>query len=323
MIPLPPPPDRILYDNSANSELRCPRRAQLKLMLGLHTPADRNMLFGSAFHRAVESLSKWELPTEDGSYESFNLERFQLNGQPNTLAITQAASVEAANHYNLQGLDEDKLAIIVRKFYLEGQVPKPALGINSKPTVEIKFAQQLGKDEPPVVLCGTIDNLTVTTLGTDKTPYLVVTDYKSTSHKSPSHHLKGYMLDSQLPFYLWFLFHFRHTILPLELLALPLAARIRGIYVDLSPVFFADSDVITMSPRVIKDMDAVVNDSVNQLHYVHDLTKRDQLAPKLGIARGACKNCDFAHICIMHNEERERATIAAAPKRTYDPAKFR
>ncbi len=322
MTPLPAPPTKILYDNSANSELRCPRRAQLKLMLGLHTPADRNMLFGSAFHRAVESLSKWELPaTDTAPARSFNSDIYMLDGTHNVLAIVQDACVEAAAHYNLQGLDEDKLALIVRKFYLEKQIPKPVLDLNGRPAVEIKFAYELGRDNPPIYLCGTIDNLTVEKLG--NTYYLIITDYKSTSHKSPSHHLKGYMLDSQLPFYLWFLYHFRHTILPPELLSLPLAARIRGIYVDMSPVYFADSDVITMSPRVMQDMDEIINDSVALFKNIHNLTARNQLAPKLGIARGACKNCDFSHICIMHNEERERTAIAVAPKRVYDPAKFR
>lgn len=307
-----PPPNPIRYDNSAHGAMSCMRRAQYLLALGIQSKASAEMTFGSAVHRVLECIAKGYTQPE-GTPLPIPL----LPDDP--LENINPLLEDARSRYNLTGLQLPKFKLLVEELAVNGDthIAKAISLVHGRPAIEYKFEVQC-KD---FVFCGTIDCLGVEDLG--GIPHLLLTDYKATTSKYPSDYLRDYKLKSQLPFYMYMLQNYGHQFLPSKYVGLPLAARIRGIFYECSPFDFRDSEIMFYTPTIAKQIHDIIKQGITYLGTIHAMTRDDELAPKWGMATGACYRCPYDYICRMNDEVRERSEIASIQRSAYDPLKFR
>ena len=310
-----PAPNPIRYDNSAHSAMACMRKAQYLLALGIQSNSSAEMIFGSAVHRVLECIAKGYIHPADLPESSPNL---PLNPDDPLENITPLVE-DARSRYSLTSLQFPKFKLLVEDLALNAdlRIPTPITLVHGRPAIEYKFTVKCHDFD----FCGTIDCLGLEDLG--GVPHLMLTDYKATTSKYPTDYLRDYKLKSQLPFYMYMLQNYGSQFLPSKYVGLPLAARIRGIFYECSPFDFRDSEIMFYTPTIAKQIYDIIQQGITYLGTIHAMTRDDVLAPKWGMATGACYRCHYDTICRMNDEVREREHIAKTPRSAYNPLTFR
>lgn len=304
----------MLYDNSANSQLSCLRKAQLSLFYGVDCKASPEMRFGSAVHRVLECIAKKHV---DGVDENNHATPFTTPLNDNLLCKHIQLCKDATNRHELNSLQLPKFKELVR-WLLARDLELDTLATlhHGAPAAEVKFRVTDDKRYPGIEFCGTIDRLDII----DQVIY--ITDYKCTKSKYPSDYLRDYKLKSQIPFYLWIIENYGSQFLPSSYIGMPLAGRIRGIFYE-GGFDIRDGETMLWNNHHRRQIQFIINHMTQQLHWVAEHHKRDVLAPKTGMATGACYRCPHEHICMMHDDKTELDYIKTAPKTTYNPLNFR
>lgn len=300
---------KIYYDNSANAELTCHRRAQYRLLYGIESKPSAEMLFGSAAHRVLECICRGATDSYDDKNQPIPF------GQP--LAAQYIEQIpqlvdDATTRFTLNSLQLPKFRVLVRWLLDHEIAPTPIIIHHGIPAVELKFTVPHGE----LVLCGTMDNITI------ENDTLVVTDYKFTTSKYPSDYLRDYNLKTQLWFYMYVIKHWGSQFLPSKYIGMPLAARIRAVFYE-NGLDTRDTTLTLYSDYIDQEMSRIMTTMVGRLREVIAYHNVGELAPKTGMATGACYKCPYAYICQLHNDKEERKQIEQAPKSQYNPLTFR
>jgi len=304
----------MLYDNSANSQLSCLRKAQLSLFYGVDSRATPEMKFGSAVHRVLECLAKGHI---DGVDDDNKPVPFSTPLNDNIVFKHIQLCEDATNRHELNSLQLPKFRELVRwllsyDFEFNTLVPLQHGAV----AAEVKFKVTDYNRYPGIEFCGTIDRIDLVD------DVLYVTDYKCTKSKYPSDYLRDYKLKSQLPFYLWIIENYGSQFLPSRYIGMPIAARIRGIFYE-GGFDIRDGETMLWNDQHRRQIQFIINHMTQQLHWVAQHQEHNLLAPKTGMATGACYRCPHEHICMMHDDKAELAYIKTAPKTTYNPLNFR
>lgn len=300
---------KIYYDNSANAELVCHRRAQYRLLFGIETKPSAEMQFGSAAHRVLECVCRGATDSYDDKNQPVPF------GAPLPAEyIMQLPQLidDATTRFTLNSLQLPKFRVLTRWLIEHDIAPEPIELVHGTPAVELKFTVPHGE----LVLCGTMDNLSVEN---DK---LVVTDYKFTTSKYPSDYMREYRLKTQLWFYMYVIKHFGSQFLPSKYIGMPLAARIRAVFYE-NGLDTRDTELCLCDDYVDTAMSSIMTQMVARLRAVMAYHNNNELAPKTGMATGSCYKCPFAYICQLHNDAEERKQIEQASKKQYNPLLFR
>lgn len=303
----------MLYDNSANSELSCLRKAQLSLFYGVDRKPSVEMIFGSAVHRVLECIAKGLIDDVSDSNKPIPFGR-KLDSN-NIIAQMQLIE-DALNRYSLNALMLPKFRELTKWLTAQDVVPALIPLHHNQPAAEVKFLVTDNNRYPSIEFCGTIDCISV------ENDVLILTDYKCTKSKYPSDYLRDYKLKSQLPFYMWIIENYGSQFLPSKYIGMPLAGRIRGIFYE-NGFDIRDGETLIWNDEHRRQIQFIINHMTQQLRWVEEHHKNNLLAPKTGMATGACYRCPHAHICMMHDTPEELRYIQSATKTTYNPLTFR
>lgn len=287
----------INLDNSALSTLSCRRKFQLTVLEGLVSPLeDKPQAIGNATHKVIES-------------------------------VDLGSSLDDAITEHTGNVDPLTLRKITTFFLATNKLP-PAIIINDKPAVEVKFKYHYGKyllpdgKEVNVYLSGTIDRIHV------ENDRLIITDYKTAADGSEylqDKKKESYRLSFQLPFYVFALL--KSGILPAEYEAL---LKDRQYSSQFILMFYNNNP-----PRYVKvpfaaypdyfihnEVPYIINTKIAQAIQVAQL--KNEPAPHDGMTvYKACEYCDFRPACLHMGEAKGAEYLERFNRRIYDPMTFR
>ena len=288
----------IYLNNSAISTLSCARRYQLTCLEGIDIPPSKELVFGSACHRAFELLDT----------------RKDLQWHEVITAVEE--------EYELVG--NDKLRNVILAFLAWRKELPPPADIDGKPFVEFKFnVPYTDIPLPPnttMSICGTIDRGFF-----DKSGNLVLLDYKTAGSVKYNDVLREYALKFQLRFYFWALHKYHETLnLPPLIKDAIKSGKFRvqylGIFHSLPTPLFKLASPQYYNRLIVDEVDSIVKFKARE---AIGIALTEGHAYRDGMTNGACKYCDFNTVCIMNDETREDEVLRQFSRKPYDPMKFR
>lgn len=289
----------IRIDNSAISTLSCKRKFQLTVLEGLYGPPSEQLIFGNAFHTAVEYLDK---------------------GIPLDEAITLTLDKHPT--------DKLKLFTTLTFFNLQVKLP-PAYVYADKQFIEYKFCFPYGHHIMPdgswvnIELVGTIDRIYY-----DNKNTLHILDYKTAAdvkHDSIAAKKATYALAFQRAFYTFALLKDEKT--PPEIVesikSNNYSTHIFNIFHNCKPIKFVDTDYPPFPPDYLyREVPMIINNKITEALSV--ISRRDQAAPHDGFTvYKACDYCDFRIACLAVGTSQELDYLSRFPRRVYNPLEFR
>ena len=200
---------------------------------------------------------------------------------------------------------------------------EPLIDDHGTPCLEYQFhIPYISTDKYNIHLVGTIDRMD------DFQDAACVVDRKTSAKIKKEEVLSNYLLQIQVPFYMWI---WKEFLLPKAFTNLnqntPLLGQYLGIFHSFSPPKFELSSVITYTPYLRAEVEDMVIVAVKQMIEIADLG--EQLAPPTGMSakisgdETVCKHCFLRQLCSTRNHESIVSYLKTLTSVPYDPRKWR
>jgi hypothetical protein len=201
---------------------------------------------------------------------------------------------------------------------------EPIVDDHGVPCLEYQFhiKDYISTDKYNIHLVGTIDRA-------DRFQDAVcIVDRKTSAKTKKEDVLSNYILQIQVPFYMW---AWKEFLLPKAFTNLsqntPLLGQYLGIFHSFSPPKFELSNVIAYTPYLKAEVEDIVLTAARDMIAIADLG--EQLAPPTGMStkisgdETVCKYCFLRKLCSVRNHEQLIGYLKTLTSTPYDPRNWR
>jgi len=291
-------------DNSSLESLVCTRRYVLHVVFGLKRPPEPSLRYGKLFHLYMKYIDESDL------------------------AIFMAPPLPSADKWNTPELLEARAQIpdtIQMQLAIHACAIRDRLGAQLSQGVREGFYQFPHPRIPGAIVCGTID------LRSERQPWVLLTDYKSTGKPITGDLLQSYQLKSQMFFYASTKrMHARikagnkEPLSPVDIAYLE--GNVQRQYIiasyksnDAHAVNIGEIEPIHQD--VLDEYDALIEEKASLARYLHDNPEK---STRDGMTNDGCRFCPYKSICSLNNPQKEQHAIKqwAYGYGKYDPSAF-